>query len=209
MELTGKEMRTLFPTALFSGKLSDITACDRAEAKLREMQKAGQGYAQEYIFITPDDLQNLPEMKELADLIMKESAQVLDVYKIKRDSHYITNMWANITHPNHRHHMHIHPNCLFSGILYIKAPKNCGPTILSDPRLNSRMIEPTYTELNVYNISQVVTPAEKGRMLIWPSYLPHAVEYGTAKEDEDRIVIAFNIMIRGVMDQRTARLELK
>lgn len=71
------------------------------------------------------------------------------------------------------------------------------------------MIEPTYTENNVYNSATLVSPAEKGRMLIWPSYLWHAVEYGTAKEDEDRIVVAFNIMIRGLIDRRTARLELK
>jgi hypothetical protein len=36
----------------------------------------------------------------------------------------------------------------------------------------------------------------------------HAVEYGTAKEDEDRLVVAFNIMFRG-LDWRTACLESK
>jgi uncharacterized protein (TIGR02466 family) len=209
MELTGRQMRMLFPTALFSGKLSDLTACDRIEQKLREMQKAGEGGSQDYIYSTPDDIHTLPEMQELVDVIMNESGQILDVYKVQRDSHYITNMWANITHPNHRHHMHIHPNCFLSGIVYIKAPKDCGPTLFSDPKLNAKMIEPTYTEMNVHNTSQIVTPAEKGRMLIWPSYLPHAVEYGTAKEDEDRIVVAFNVMIRGLIDRRTARLELK
>lgn len=118
-------------------------------------------------------------------------------------------MWANITHPNHRHHMHIHPNCLFSGIIYIKAPQNCGPTIFFDPRINARMIEPTYTENNIFNSAVLTIPAEKGRMLIWPSYLSHGVDNGTAKDDEDRIVVAFNIMIRGLIERRTARLELK
>ena len=46
-------------------------------------------------------------------------------------------------------------------------------------------------------------------MLMWPSYLPHAGEHGTANEDEDRIVVAFNVMIRGVIDRQTARLELR
>jgi uncharacterized protein (TIGR02466 family) len=209
MELIERYTHLLFPTALFTGKISDITACDRVEKKLREMQKSGQGDAQEFTFVTPDNIQTLPEMKELSDLILKESEQILDAYKIKRDSHYITNMWANITHPNHRHHMHIHPNCLFSGILYVKAPKNCGPTIFGDPRLNARMIEPSYTEMNIHNTSVFMVAAEKGRMLMWPSYLAHAVENGTAIEDEDRIVVAFNIMIRGLIDRRTARLELK
>jgi uncharacterized protein (TIGR02466 family) len=212
MELIDKQMQALFPTPMFTGKLSDLAACDRVEKKLREMQETGQGLQHnfaDFAFLTPDNIHALPEMKELVDLIMKESGEVLDFYKIKRDSHYITNMWANITHPNHRHHMHIHPNCLISGIVYIKAPKDCGPTLFFDPRINSRMIEPTFTEKNLFNSATFTVAAEKGRMLMWPSYLSHGVEYGTAKDNEDRIVVAFNIMIRGLIDRRTARLELK
>jgi len=43
MELIEKQAIMLFPTALFAGKISDITMCDRIEKKLREMQKLGQG----------------------------------------------------------------------------------------------------------------------------------------------------------------------
>jgi uncharacterized protein (TIGR02466 family) len=209
LSLLNKQLVPLFPTGLFFGRVSDLAACDRAEVKLREMQKLSQGTTTEKVFVTPDDIHCLDEMKELADLILKESGQVLDFYKVKRESHYITNMWANITHPNHRHHMHIHPNCLLSGILYLKAPKDCGPTVFQDPRPGARMIEPSFTEMNAYNSENFVVNPEKGSMMIWPSYLPHAVENGRAKEEEDRIVIAFNIMIRGKIDKRTARLELK
>jgi uncharacterized protein (TIGR02466 family) len=211
MELIDKQTTMLFPTPIFTGRVSDVAVCDRIEKKLREMQKSEQGVAHnfgKFAFLTSDDIHVLPEMKELVDLIMNETGQILDVYKIKRKSHYITNMWANITHPNHRHHMHIHPNCLFSGIIYITAPQNCGATMFEDPRIHSRMIEPAYAENNVFNSAVFSVPPQKGRMLIWPSYLSHAVEYGTAKEDEDRIVLAFNIMIRGLIERRTARLEL-
>jgi hypothetical protein len=53
-----------------------------------------------------------------------------------------------------------------------------------------------------------VMPPEKGRMLLWPSHVPHAVEEGKADETEDRIVVAFNIMIRGRVEISTARLDL-
>ena len=52
-------------------------------------------------------------------------------------------------------------------------------------------------------------PAEKGRMLIWPAHIPHAVEQGFADEREERIVVAFNIMIRGLIDVLTGRLDLR
>ena len=43
----------------------------------------------------------------------------------------------------------------------------------------------------------IVVPQTEGaprvsRKLIWPNYMSHAVEYGTAEQDEDRIVVAFN-----------------
>jgi uncharacterized protein (TIGR02466 family) len=209
MEILDRELIQLFPTCLFAGKVSDITICDQLEKTIRAMQKAGIGRRDEVAYTTSDDISGHPEMKEFSDLVLKESNEVLDVYGVKRDSHYISNMWANITHPNHRHALHIHPNCLLSGIMYIRAPKGCGGTLFSDPRPAARIIEPSYTKMNNFNMGRFVVAAEKGTMLMWPSFLPHAVERGTAATTEDRIVVAFNIMIRGTINTQTARLELK
>src|SRR5262245_61562870 len=213
VQLTAKQMFMLFPAPMFMGKVSDINLCDRVEKKLRELQKAGIGRSSPegmiLAYMSPDDIHTLPEMKELVDLIMVESGNILDAFRIKRDSHYITNMWANIANPNRRHHMHIHPNCLLSGLIYIKTPPRCGPTIFISPRQFSKGLEPTYLEKNELNSDGFTMPAEKGRMLIWPSYIPHAVEQGAADESEDRIVVAFNIMIRGLVDGLTARLDLR
>ncbi len=211
-ELTARQMFMLFPTPMFTGKLSDISMCDRIEKRIREIQKSGKGVSSPKgaspAYMTPDDLYTLPEMKELVDVIMWESGKVLDAYAMKRDSHYITSMWANITHPNHRQHMHVHPNCLLSGLVYIKTPKNCGPTMLASPRRLSKNLEPRYLEKNDLNSDFIIFPAEKGRMLIWPSHIPHAVEQGTADEAEERIVVPFNIMIRGFIELFTASLNL-
>jgi len=197
---------------MFTGKLSDIGVCDRVEKKLRELQKLGKGRSSPegamLAYMTPDDLQTLPEMKELVDVIMFESGNILDAYEIKRDSHYITNMWANIANPNRRHSMHVHPNCLLSGLVYIKTPKNCGPTVFASPRQLLKNLEPTYRKKNELNADVFVHPAEKGRMLIWPSHIPHAVEQGAADESEERIVVAFNVMVRGLIETLTARLDL-
>jgi uncharacterized protein (TIGR02466 family) len=207
MDLAAKGMFMLFPTPLFTGKLSDLSACDRIEAKLRAMQKAA-GNAGAPAYMTPDNIRTLPEMNELVDVIMRESGQILDAHKIKRDSHYITNMWANINEPNHRHLVHVHPNCLFCGILYIKTPKDCAPTIFNSPRQMNRMLEPPIVARNELNADTFVMRAEKGRILLWPSYLPHGVDHGHSTENEERIVLAFNIMIRGLVKMETMRLQL-
>ena len=212
-ELTAKQMFMLFPTPMFTGKLPDIGLCDQIEKKLRELRKSGKGMSSPegavLAYMTPDNIQTLPEMKELVDVVMWESGNILDAYKIKRDSHYITNMWANIANPNRRHHMHIHPNCLLSGLVYIRTPKNCGSTMFASPRQLSKNLEPTYLGKNELNSDVFIMPAEKGRMLIWPSHVPHAVEQGAADEAEERIVVAFNIMIRGRIEAHTAYLDLR
>jgi uncharacterized protein (TIGR02466 family) len=211
-ELTGRQVVMLFPTPMFTGKLPDLGLCDRIEKSIREMRKSGIGKSSPKgtspAYMTPDDLHTHPEMKELVDVIMRESGKVLDAYAIKRDSHYITSMWANITHPNNRQNMHVHPNCLLSGLVYIKTPTNCGPTMFASSRRLSKNLEPRYLEKNELNSDFFVVPAEKGRMLIWPSHVPHAVEQGMADETEERIVVPFNIMIRGLIELFTARLDL-
>ena len=211
-ELTEKRMFMLFPTPMFMGKLPDMSVCDRVEKKVRELQKSGQGRASPKgaspAWMSPDDLYDLPEMKELVDVIMGETGKVLDAFAVKRDSHYITSMWANITHPNHRQDIHVHPNCFLSGLVYIKTPINCGPTLFASPRKFTKNFEPRFTAKNELNSDFIIIPAEKGRMLIWPSHVPHAVEQGTADETEDRITVPFNVMIRGRIELFTASLNL-
>ena len=211
MGLTAKQMVMLFPTGLFTGMLPDITVCDRVEKKLREMQKAGEGVkAGTYLrsFMTEDDLHALPEFKELVDVILAESNDILNAYRVKRDSHYITGMWANITSPNRRHNTHVHQNCLFSGVVYIRTPPDCGRTVFYSPQHLTTALAPDLIEPNEFNAHTFGFPAEKGRMVIWQSHLPHAVDNGNANEDEDRIVVAFNIMIRGKIGMSTARMQV-
>lgn len=210
MALVAREMFMLFPTGFFTGKLPDLALCDRVEKALRDMQKAGDGQvAKTYLrsFMTPDDLHKRPQMKELVDVILDETNVILDVYKYKRDSHYITNMWANITSPNRRHNTHTHANCLLSGVVYIKTPPGCGRTLFHSPRQLLTSIAPDLQDKNDLNADTFIPPTEKGRMVIWPSYLPHSVDNGNASDDEDRIVVAFNVMIRGKVTMPTACID--
>jgi uncharacterized protein (TIGR02466 family) len=209
MEIVNRQLLTLYPTCLFAGKLSDLALCDRLETSFRAMHAAKDGKLDHGNFMSRDNIHTRPEMKELVDIVMKEGNEILNALRVKRESHYIPNMWANITNPNHRHALHIHPNCLLSGILYVRAPKDCGHTVFSDPRPGARIFEPSYTEMTPLNMGTYRVVPEKGLMLVWPSYMPHSVERGDADPKEDRIVAAFNIMIRGTITLPTAHLELK
>jgi uncharacterized protein (TIGR02466 family) len=94
-----------------------------------------------------------------------------------------------------------------SGLVYIRTPRNCSATVFGSPRMHSKNLEPAYFKKNEFNADIFTIPPEKGRMLIWPSHVPHAVEEGTADEAEDRIIVAFNIMILGRNENLTMHLK--
>jgi uncharacterized protein (TIGR02466 family) len=211
-ELASKQVLMLFPTPIFTGMLPDVALCDRIEDFVRAVRRSGRGHSAPEraspVYMTPDNLHHAPEMRELVDIVLRETGMVLDAYAIKRNSHYITSMWANITHPNNRQNMHVHPNCVLSGLVYIKTPPNCGPTMFVSPRRLTKNFEPNYVQRNDLNSDFFIVPAEKGRMLIWPGHIPHAVEAGTADADEDRITLPFNVMIRARIEMFTASLDI-
>jgi uncharacterized protein (TIGR02466 family) len=93
----------------------------------------------------------------------------------------INAMWFNISPFGAFNHIHTHfspyshPEMTYSGVLYLKVPKNSGNINFFSPiELNER---------------RTIIPQEKD-ILIFPSIFPHSVNPNLSQED--RISIAFN-----------------
>lgn len=202
----------LFPTPLITGELEDTSICDKLEKRILEMRDNKEGNFEAGNFVTSDNLHS-PEMGEpfieFGKIVLAETQNFLDFLGVKRDAHYISGMWANVTNPNHRHPVHLHPNSLVSGLLYVKTPEKCGATAFVDPRPAARVFEPSYDRMFEFNAGLFRFPPKRGTLLMWPSWMYHGVDKGfTEDETADRISIAFNVMILGKIDTPTARLEL-
>lgn len=209
LRLLEPTLMSLFPSPLFVGKVSDDSLCDKLVESVYKLRDEKQGSFEAGNFTTWDDLHGHQDFIHLSELVLKETYQVMDFLKVKRDNHYITGMWANITNPNHRHPLHLHPNSFLSGILYIKVPEKAGGTVFPDPRPAARVFEPSYEQMFEWNSGRFTFPATKGTMLIWPSWMQHGVERGFTEDDtQDRIAIAFNVQMIGKIETRTAKLEL-
>ena len=201
---------SLFPTPLFINRVPDISICARLVNSIAKLKTKKLGTFEFDNFYTYDDLQYNEDFYELRDLLLHDTNDILDFLKVKRQNHYISGMWANVTNPNHRHHVHIHPNSLLSGVIYIKTPENCAGTLFTDPRPGARVFEPSYEEFSIWNSGRFNFPAETGSIITWPSWMSHGVERGfTVDETEERIVIAFNVQMVGNIETLTAKLELK
>ena len=205
IEIKDEEIISLFPTLIFKSKIEDVEFLKDLERKLRTRRSLGEGHLDGKNFISSDKLHE-EDFKEFSNVVMDKAGNVLDFYHTKRDSHYISNMWGNIADPNHKHTVHIHPNCFLSGLLYVKTPENCSPTAFLDPRPGSKIFEPEYTERNEFNSGVFKHKATQGELIIWPHWLAHGVGQGSSQSKDERIVIAFNIVIHAHIKTKTAQL---
>ena len=108
--------------------------------------------------------------------------------------------WTNINAPGDFNVKHVHPRADLSGVLWIKAPKNCGNIVFETPNFFEKYKElESYTDEFALKTNSYMTyffyPKE-GKILIFPSSLSHQVEEN--KSDEDRISYSFNIVIPSI-----------
>ena len=106
------------------------------------------------------------------------------------------NMWANINGPGNYNRPHLHPNSLFSGVYWVKTPKNTGNLMLYDPRPGIQMTMPNRKDgkLPPEYWREVHYEPKAGRCIMFPSWLWHEVKPN--KSNDTRISVSFNFLQR-------------
>ena len=116
-------------------------------------------------------------------------------------------MWANINYPGCFNRSHNHPNSQWSGVYYVKTPKDCGNLILEDPRPGYAMTVPQQIsphKLPYRLLRNVGYMPVAGRLIMFPSFLNHYVDVNKSKEN--RISISFNF-IQNLSSYRIGKVE--
>ena len=105
------------------------------------------------------------------------------------------NMWANINPPGGYNQSHLHPNSLFSGVYYVKAPPNSGRLSLMDPRPGVQQCMPSRKKVKLPRElwREIYYDPIPGRMIIFPSWMWHKVEPN--KSNDIRISVSFNFIL--------------
>ena len=210
-KIVPETMYKLFATPVFKSKIVDMKLIDQWTANLFDIKKKGEGFPSPNSWCTRDDLQTLPEFRELCDIILEEVNKVLDTLNIEREDHYISCMWSNISQVGTAHIEHYHPNSFYSGVVYMQVPPGSGKLFFTDPRTGPQMMQPSYSrptpELMGSDFSII---PEKGAVYIFPSWLPHGVDISKNQPDSpERISLSFNIMLKAKIELPTARWNLK
>ena len=104
------------------------------------------------------------------------------------------NMWANINPPGGSNRAHQHPNSLWSGVYYIKAPKGSGHLKIDDPRSSAAMCRPRQKDVKKPARLFRETHYEPitGRCIMFPAWLMHCVDPN--QSNDIRISVSFNFL---------------
>ena len=106
------------------------------------------------------------------------------------------NMWANINYPGHYNRPHLHPNSLFSGVYWIKAPQKSGKFMIYDPRPGVHTNMPSRKEgaLPPALWREVHYEPRAGTAVMFPAWLWHEVKPN--ESNDTRISVSFNFLQR-------------
>ena len=106
------------------------------------------------------------------------------------------NMWANINYPGNFNRPHLHPNSLFSGVYWVKTPKNSGTFMIYEPRPGAQCNMPNRKEgkLPSQLWREVHFEPIAGRCIMFPAWLWHEVKFN--ESNDTRISVSFNFLQR-------------
>ena len=146
---------------------------------------------------SPTDMNTKEEYNPLTKELFKMAEDCNKDYGIA-PSLGLGNMWANINPPGAYNKTHTHPNSLWSGVYYIRVPKDSGKFFIEDPRSGPQTYMPRRLENLPKALWRVVAYEPKeGRMVFFPSWLPHGVDINQNKEQGEaswRISVSFNFI---------------
>jgi len=197
-------LNKIFPTPIWSADL-DINNKELYDW-CKELQKVDSGktlsnhngWHSNDIFL--EQCFDVNPLKDLFFAILEISNQAVIDFNYKNTNKIlkVANTWVNINNTKECYNeIHVHPNTTFSGVYYVKCNENSGS--LNFHRnfyerfliwCHGKVEEPSELSAEV----EIYKPLE-GRLLLFPSYLPHSV--GNNLDDSERVSISFNVIYSG------------
>lgn len=140
-----------------------------------------------------DNLHHVSELRPLFEYICQMGFKsIIDLEFIECDI-ALTSAWLNVNFErNHMNIDHIHGDT-FSGVFYLKCPKNSGKLVIPNPAINRLWNGCSLAvQKNQFTAECIKIEPIEGNIVMFPSYISHSVEPND--HDEERISISFNLI---------------
>ena len=188
-----------FPTPIYIADIKHPTLNQELEKDIVSWSNQDKGITRTNVkgWHSTTDMHLRPEYKNLVDMLYEAQRTIYDQEHLDSEP-FLGNMWANINPPKSMNRSHQHPNSLWSGVYYVKAPKNCGHLKVDDPRASASMIRPKQKEgqLPPRLYRETHYEPKDGRLIMFPSWLLHCVDPN--ESNEIRISVSFNFLQKGM-----------
>ena len=184
----------LFPVPLWAHALhpEDAAAVNQSLMPAVERERAAQPAPGEP-WQTGVTLQEDPAFQPLTGFIRQAAEAVLQHLKAEYDSFLITALWADVTPPGGTpRRTPAQPDSYLSGIYCAQAPLGGSGLVFHDPKTQTDMIEPTFSEPNAHNSRNAHIEMQSGALILFPAWLPYVVDRNGG--ESERITVGFTIM---------------
>ena len=116
----------------------------------------------------------------------------------------ITQCWANRNPTGSKHHEHVHPNSIVSGVMYFQINEKSPPIQFGKSVQDGMKLDPI--KYNYINSESFMLPCKPGELILFPSSLKHSVPINQG--DEDRISVSFNTFCIDILGSEQALTHL-
>lgn len=199
------EVMPLFPSLVWRLRIDAESSLAINEAVVQKADEL-MGYAREdspeKFMQSHQKLHMDPDLQGLASIIQAGAEEVLKFLELGKNPIQITGFWVNIGRPGAEHKPHRHPNNFLSGTYYARLPEGAGGIQFIDPRSESGLLMPQPEKLNKHNSGKITLPVQEGDLMLWMSWLQHAVPPNPSSED--RYTASFNLMFSNFTERHTS-----
>jgi uncharacterized protein (TIGR02466 family) len=189
-----------FPTPIYHFDIKDQSLNIQLEKDILNWMNQDKGVTRTNVkgWHSTTDMHTKPEYARLVKALHEAQDKIYNEEHLDSEP-FLGNMWANVNPPGGMNRAHMHPNCLWSGVYYVKAPKNCGHLKIDDPRSVACMSRPQQKEGKLPDRLWREThyDPKAGRLIMFPSWLMHCVDPN--ESNDIRISVSFNFLQKGMM----------
>ena len=188
-----------FPTPVYIADIKHPTLNQELERDIVTWSKQDKGIVRTNVqgWHSTTNMHELPEYQKLVRMLYECQKTIYEQEHYESEP-FLGNMWANINPPGGMNRAHQHPNSLWSGVYWIKTPKNCGQLKIDDPRSVACMTRPRQKDIKKPDRLWRETHYEPvaGRCIMFPSWLMHCVDPN--ESNDIRISVSFNFLQKGM-----------
>ena len=179
------ELLQIFPTPVFITKYDgDISEETKYIENLEYLsQKDNKNFKSKDSYLLKHEIfKNIKNF--FGESITKYTGKILN----SKQRLVITQCWTNKNPPGAKHHEHVHPNSIVSGVFFFRIGGKLPPIQFAKSIQGAMKLDPV--KYNNVNAETFLLPCVPGELLLFPSNLKHSVP--TNQSEETRYSMSFN-----------------